>query len=148
MRRVFAALLICSLAFGVAHAVLDQTLAAWRAVDHPLDALSWRALASQTFLATLFAVTVLIIIGRPVFLVLKTRHRWHHAVIGGFAIALVVDVGLSAWLVAAQSPEASLAAAVPGLLMNGLRSSLVGALAAYVYWRIARPDRMAALTPP
>jgi hypothetical protein len=148
MRRVFAGLAVCSLVFGLAFALADMLGAMLRATDDPMALPTWGALGSRTFLASLFAASVLIIIGRPVYLVLKGYNRWHHAVIGAFAIAFVFDFSLSVWLLAAQSPEAVVLAGVPGLLREAIKNGLLGALAGYAYWRVARPDRAAALTPP
>jgi hypothetical protein len=148
MRRVLAGLVVCSLVFGLAFALVDMLGAMLRATERPWDLLSWRALASQAFLATLFAGSVLVIIGRPVYLVLKSRNRWHHAVIGAFAIAFVFDFCISVWLLAAQSPEAALLARMPVLLREAGLIAALGALAGLAYWLVARPDRAAALIPP
>jgi Ni/Fe-hydrogenase subunit HybB-like protein len=141
MRRVFAGLLVCSLVFGLAYAALEMASEMVGAAD-PWAVLTWRALASKTFLAMLFALSVLIIIGRPVFLVLKTRHRRRHAVLGAAAIAFVVDFCIALWLLAAQSPDAAVMAAVPDVFVEALRMAALGAIAGYAYWLIARPDRM------
>ncbi|MDX2224110.1 MAG: hypothetical protein SFV21_15275 [Rhodospirillaceae bacterium] len=142
MGRAILGLLACALVFGAGYAVVDAVAALWAAAD-PAAALSVRKAVNAFLGATLLSATTLAILGRAAFLILARFNRWPHAVIGGLALAFTMNFGIALALLVARTFEGPVLDQVPGLLPEAIKVAAVGALAGYVYWAIARPDRAA-----
>lgn len=143
MRRAILGLLACALVFGAGYAAIDMAVTLVTAAD-PAAALSVRKAVNVFLGATLLSATALAIFGRAAYLVLARFNQWRHAVVGGLALGFVMNFIISFALLAARTVDGSVLAQVPGLLPEAVKVAAVGALAGYVYWRIARPDRTTA----
>jgi hypothetical protein len=141
MGRALLGLFVGALVFGVAFALSDYLMAVSDAPEGKSHPFVWAAFFSATFLAWLFAVTVLIIIGRPTYLILARYHQWYVSVFAGFIIAFAIDFFLTLALRLAQMPPGEAVFEVGALLIGAAQVSIIGAVAGVAYWLVARPDR-------
>jgi hypothetical protein len=144
MGRALLGLFVGALVFGVAFALSDYLLALSAAPEGKAHPFVWGQFFSATFLAWLFAVTVLIIIGRPTYLILARFHQWYISVFAGFSIAFAIDFFLTLALRLAQAAPGAAAVDIGQLLMGAAQVSMIGAVAGIAYWLVARPDRLPA----
>lgn len=144
MGRALLGLFVGALVFGVAFAAFDYLMAVSAAPAGKPHPFILGQFLSATFLAWLFAVTVLIIIGRPTYLILARYAQWYVSVFAGLVIAFAVDFFLTLALRVAQTPPGEAVVGFSGLLIGAAQISVFGAVAGLAYWLVARPDRLAA----
>jgi hypothetical protein len=143
MGRALLGMLVGALVFGVAFATFDYGMAVSAAPDGKPHVFVLGKFLSATFLAWLFAVTVLIIIGRPTYLILARYPQWYVSVFAGLVITFAVDFFLTLALRVAQTPPGEAVLDLGGLLFGAAQISVFGAVAGLAYWLVARPDRLA-----
>jgi hypothetical protein len=144
MGRALLGLFVGALVFGVAFATFDYVMAVSAAPDGKPHVFVLGKFMSATFLAWLFAVTVLIIIGRPTYLILARHGQWYVSGLAGFVIAFTIDFFLTLALRVAQTPPGEAVFDLGGLLVGAAQISVFGAVAGLAYWLVARPDHLAA----
>ena len=141
--RAIVGMLLSSLLFGAAYALSEFGLALLRAPESAAPAFLIGPLVTATLLATFFAVTVLTLIGRPIYLILLDHTQWYTAMIVGLIVGFAVDFALAFTLIAAGADGGGLLAHLPGMLITSARVGALGAVGGYIFWLIARPGRAA-----
>lgn len=141
--RAIAGLLVSSCIFGAAYALREFAIVALSAPTGASPPFLVGPFATAALLAAFFALTVLILIGRPIYLVLRDNPQWYIAAVVGLVVGFAIDFALAFTFVAAGSDSGGIFGRLAGLLITSAQVGVLGGISGLAFWLIARPGRTA-----